>query len=78
MMRTIATWFIPLAASALSEPLSSSWFTDLTGQDARIYPSTKAQTAGTFVTSWDPPIGEDQLTSTYAGISEISVTNDEV
>ncbi len=58
----------------LSNPLTSSWFTDHSGQYARTYPTTADQNALAPVTSWLHPTGNSQPTPTYAGVSEISKT----
>ena len=64
-----------LVCPVYAEPLASSWFTDLSGQYAQIYPSTTEETSVTPVTSWNHPNGgSSQLTPTYAGVSEISTT----
>ena len=61
----------PIAA----EPITTSWFTELTGQYARIYPTTTEETSGNPVTSWNHPNGgASQPMPTYAGVSEISTT----
>lgn len=63
-----------LAQFVSANPITSSWFTDLSGQYGRIYTDTQAETANLAVTIWDHPTGNDQLTPTYAGVHEISVT----
>ena len=63
------------ASQALANPLTSSWFTDYSGQYARIYPTTEDASAIAPVTTWDHPTGNDQLLPVYAGVSEISTTS---
>ncbi|MBC8127111.1 MAG: sulfatase-like hydrolase/transferase [Gloeobacteraceae cyanobacterium ES-bin-144] len=63
-----------LAPLAMGAPITSSWFTELSGQYARIYPTTADETANAAVTTWDHPTGNDQLSPTYSGVSEISTT----
>ncbi len=65
---------LAVSAFAKGSPITSTWFTDLSGQYARIYPTTADETANAAVTSWNHPTGNDQLTPTYAGVSEISTT----
>ncbi|MGB1259462.1 MAG: sulfatase-like hydrolase/transferase [Akkermansiaceae bacterium] len=70
--------FLPLLlllSPVSAEPLTTSWFTDLSGQYARIYPSTAEEASVSPVTSWTHPNGgASQLMPTYAGVSEISTT----
>jgi arylsulfatase A-like enzyme len=73
MIRTLLAFLI-LAPFALAEPIASSWFTDLSGQYARVFPTTAAEDANSPATTWDHPTGTDQLTPTYSGVSEISKT----
>ena len=62
---------LPLAAV----PLESSWLTDLSGQYARIYPTTADESANAATTSWlHPNGGAGQPQPTYAGVNEISRT----
>jgi hypothetical protein len=63
-----------LSPMVLAEPITTSWFTELSGQYARIYPTLTEEAANSPVTSWNHPSGNDQLTPTYAGVSEISTT----
>ncbi|MEM7145122.1 MAG: sulfatase-like hydrolase/transferase [Verrucomicrobiota bacterium] len=62
-----------LTATTQAEPRLYSWFTDKSGQYARIYPTTAAETAGNSVTTWNRGDGV-QTSPTYAGIHEISHT----
>ena len=57
-----------------AEPIQSSWLTHLSGQYARVYPTTTEETANLPSTTWDHPTGTDQLAPTYAGVSEVSTT----
>lgn len=52
-------------------PLISSWFTDLSGRYARIYPDNDAMAAQASVTTWSRGQGT-QADPVYAGITEIS------
>ncbi|MGJ8697532.1 MAG: sulfatase-like hydrolase/transferase [Verrucomicrobiaceae bacterium] len=72
--------FLFLLLSCLSlqaTPLISSWFTDLSGRYARIYPDNDAQTAQAPVTTWSRGQGT-QTDPVYAGITEISSTATDV
>ncbi|MEP2774305.1 MAG: hypothetical protein ABJQ29_17300 [Luteolibacter sp.] len=73
MFKTLASCLF-LALPALASPITSSWFTEFSGQYVRIYPTTADETANAPVTTWDHPSGNDRLTPTYAGVSEISTT----
>ncbi|WP_435892582.1 sulfatase-like hydrolase/transferase [Oceaniferula spumae] len=66
--------FLLLTSVTSAGPISSSWFTDFSGQYARVYPTTAEESAGVARTTWDHPTGNDQLAPTYAGVSEISTT----
>lgn len=59
------------SALALADPQLSSWFTAKSGQYARIFTDTAAETAGTPVTTWSRGQGI-QAQPTYAGIHEVS------
>ncbi|MBK1792248.1 sulfatase-like hydrolase/transferase [Persicirhabdus sediminis] len=63
-----------LTACVVAEPIQSSWFTHLSGQYARVYPTTVEENANSPATTWDHPTGADQLVPTYAGVSEVSLT----
>ena len=79
MMKTFLCSTLLLTSPLLAEPLSTSWFTDLSGQYARIYPTTTEETANTPGTFWiHPNGGASQPTPTYAGVSEISQTATDV
>ncbi len=58
-------------------PLISSWFTDLTGRYARIYPDNEALANQAPVTTWSRGQGT-QADPVYAGITEISHTETDV
>lgn len=68
-----------LAASALNavdpDPRYNSWLTNPSGTYARLYESTTAQLAGTAVTTWSRGQGI-QSTPTYAGVNQVSYSND--
>jgi len=68
----LATFLLGIAGAT---PIESSWFTELSGQYARIYPTTTEEEASTPQTSWEHPNGgAGQPTPTYAGVNEISKT----
>lgn len=58
-------------------PLISSWFTDLSGRYARIYPDNAALANQAPVTTWSRGQGT-QADPVYAGITEISYTDTDV
>ncbi|MCB1278628.1 YHYH protein [Prosthecobacter sp.] len=58
-------------ADVLADPQLSSWFTADSGQYARIYQTTAAETAGTKSTTWSRGTGI-QSNPTYATVSEVS------
>ena len=58
------------AVSAQADPRLTSWYTADSGQYARIYQSTAAETAGTKSTTWSRGTGT-QANPTYSGVSEI-------
>ena len=62
---------LPLSA----DPLLDSWLTDLSGRYARIYPDNAARDTEAAVTTWSRGQGT-QAQPTYAGIHEISATED--
>src|SRR5882757_8096284 len=68
-LRTLLALALSTAA-AHADPQLSSWFTADSGQYARIYQSTAAETAGTVSKTWSRGTGV-QTTATYAGVSEI-------
>jgi hypothetical protein len=67
----LAAALLASAARLCADPLVSSWRTNDSGQYARIYQSTAAETAGTPSTTWSRGQGV-QSQPTYAGVSEIS------
>lgn len=67
-----------LAQLTAANPIETSWFTEHSGQYARIYTDLAAEAANQAVTTWDHPTGNDQLTPTYAGVHEISVTGNNI
>ncbi|MEO5715144.1 MAG: YHYH protein [Luteolibacter sp.] len=58
------------AGSATADPQLTSWSTEDSGQYARIYQSSAAETAGTVSKTWSRGTGV-QGSPTYAGISKI-------
>lgn len=61
--------------TALADPQLSSWFTADSGQYARLYESTAAETAGTVSKTWSRGQGV-QSSPTYSGVHQIdSSTN---
>ncbi len=72
----LVSLFILFAAQlVVATPITSTWFTDLSGQYARIYTDAETEAANLAVTTWEHPTGNSQLTPTYSGVHEISVTN---
>ena len=74
-LRTLRSTFLALAFSTAAlhaDPQLTSWFTSDSGQYARIYQSTAAETAGIGSVSktWSRGSGT-QTSPTYAGVSEI-------
>ena len=71
--------FLPLlaclaaATTALADPQLTSWFTANSGQYARIYQTTAAQTSGSTSTTWSRGQGT-QSSPVYADINEIKVS----
>ena len=63
------------SASLLADPRISSWFTDYSGTYARIYETLSDEGNLNAVTTWSRGAGV-QTTPTYAGIHEISFTED--
>ena len=73
-------YFFLLTSSLLSlpaEPLRDSWFTELSGRYARIYPDNEALNANSPVTTWSRGQGV-QSQPTYAGVNEIAEDTDYV
>ncbi|WP_035608828.1 YHYH protein [Haloferula sp. BvORR071] len=62
-------------ATANADPHISSWFTARSGAYARVYTSTANQSSGTTSATWSRGQGA-QTTPTYAGVNEISYSND--
>lgn len=71
-LRFFAGLFASLGA-VHADPQITSWFTANSGQYARIYASSAAETAGTQSTTWNRGAGI-QSSPTYADISEISAS----
>ena len=61
---------LTLAVIAHADPQLASWYTADSGQYARLYQSTAAETAGTVSKTWSRGTGV-QSNPTYAGVSEI-------
>ncbi|MEP4077349.1 sulfatase-like hydrolase/transferase [Haloferula sp.] len=75
MTKALASLLLfPLSLAAA--PIQSSWMTHLSGQYARVYPTTTEEVANLPATTWDHPTGADQLAPTYAGVNEVSLTDD--
>ncbi|MDB4688650.1 hypothetical protein OAE91_03745, partial [Akkermansiaceae bacterium] len=70
-------FFLLSSLSLQATPLISSWFTDLSGRYARIYPDNDAMAAQASVTTWNRGAGV-QADPVYAGITEISATATDV
>ena len=75
--KLLVIFAVLFSATANAEPLVESWFTELSGRYARIYPTLADQDAGNAVTTWSRGQGTQSL-PTYAGVSEISVTATDV
>jgi hypothetical protein len=71
-MKTILTFHLAAASvvSAVADPQLTSWHTADSGQYARIYQSTAAETSGTVSKTWSRGTGV-QNSPTYAGVSKI-------
>jgi len=74
-MRQI-TFIISILATgyAIANPQLSSWYTDDSGQYARIYTSTAAETSRSTSTTWSRGTGV-QSSPIYAGVSKIVYSN---
>ena len=68
--RTFVLALALFSTAAHADPQLTSWFTADSGQYARIYQSTAAETAGTVSKTWSRGSGV-QTSPTYAGVSEI-------
>ncbi len=76
-------WHRPISAlalmgaltSGLADPQLASWFTTESGQYARLYETTAAQTAGSFVTTWSNSSFSQSLPA-YSGVQEIDSSSD--
>ncbi|MGA0899869.1 MAG: YHYH protein [Luteolibacter sp.] len=68
-----ALLLLPLM-NALADPQLTSWFTEDSGQYARIYQSTAAEASGTVSKTWSRGSGV-QSSPTYAGVSKIVYSN---
>ena len=73
-------FILPILALKLSaDPILSSWFTDYSGQYARIYETAADESALNSVTTWSHPNnGSGQALPTYAGVHEIAYTETNV
>ena len=68
-----------LALKLLADPILSSWFTESSGQYARIYETAADELALNPVTTWSHPNnGSGQALPTYAGVHEIAYTDTDV
>ena len=68
-----------LALKLLADPILSSWFTEYSGQYARIYKTAEDESALNPVTTWSHPNnGSGQALPTYAGVHEIAYTDTNV
>ncbi|YCM42280.1 sulfatase-like hydrolase/transferase [Verrucomicrobiaceae bacterium 227] len=75
----LAITLIFLASSPVfAQAIRSSWLTSPSGQYARVYPTATQESAGTSVTSWKHATGTSQESPTYAGVSEIAVTDEDL
>jgi hypothetical protein len=63
------------SASGLADPQLASWFTSDSGQYARIYQTTAAQSAGVSVTTWSNSSFSQSLPA-YSGVQEIDYSSD--
>lgn len=71
-MKPLAALFVLLAhETAFADPRLTSWFTANSGQYARIYTTTAAETAGTKSATWSRGAGT-QASPVYADINEIN------
>ncbi|MFC7337802.1 sulfatase-like hydrolase/transferase [Haloferula chungangensis] len=61
-----------------AQAIRSSWLTSPSGQYARVYTTASQESSGTSVTSWKHASGTSQEVPTYAGVSEIAVTADDL
>lgn len=66
---------LALSVNAYAEPLLSTWFTDRSGNYAKLYETDADQTALNAVSTWNRGDG-NQEEPTYAGIHEIAYTDD--
>jgi hypothetical protein len=70
-MKSILAVVLLSAAAVHADPRLTSWFTEDSGQYARLYQSTAAETAGTVSKTWSRGTGV-QNSPTYAGVSQIA------
>ena len=73
----LAALSLALCLPSPGEPLLSSWFTELSGRYARIYPDNAAMVSGSSVTTWSRGQG-NQVQPVYAGVTEVSSTETDV
>jgi arylsulfatase A-like enzyme len=71
----VITILLMACVSSQADPRISSWFTDQSGDYARIYETIADETNLNAVTTWNRGAGV-QAMPTYAGIHEISYTDD--
>jgi hypothetical protein len=67
--------FTGALTSGFADPQLASWFTTDSGRYARIYETTAAQTAGSFVTTWSNSSFTQSLPA-YSGVQEIDYSTD--
>jgi len=70
MKTTLSILCILTATKAAADPQLTSWFTEDSGQYARIYQNSAAETARTVSKTWSRGTGV-QSSPTYAGVSKI-------
>ncbi len=73
MKLSLLTTLLASLSAVHADPQLSSWFTANSGQYARIYESSAAETAGTESTTWSRGAGT-QSSPTYADVSEIAAS----
>ncbi len=70
-MKSLLVFVFLTVAAVHADPQLTSWFTEDSGQYARLYQSTAAETAGVVSKTWSRGTGV-QNSPTYAGVSQIS------
>ena len=64
-----------MLTTGFADPQLASWFTTDSGQYARIYETTAAQTAGSYVTTWSNSSFTQSLPA-YSGVQEVDYSTD--